>query len=56
MTMDRIIALVAFAAFATFIGILMAYVQHTDLLVICALVLVMCFVDLWITSKPKGQG
>ncbi|MGF1475116.1 MAG: hypothetical protein ACFB6S_06070 [Geminicoccaceae bacterium] len=51
---DRVIAAVAFAGFAVFIGVIVGFVQEIDLIVICGVVFVMAGFDfvreLWLNK------
>ena len=47
MTMDRIMALLAYLGFAAFFAIVAIKVGHTDLTIVCAIGLLLAGYDIW---------
>ena len=56
---DRILALLALAGFIIFLGIIIAYVPHPDLVTVSVVVIVMACYDFWrelFNRKDKKNG
>lgn len=53
--MDRLFGIVAFAAFAAFLGVIVLRVPDLDLIIVFAIVLLMVAWDFWLSLRPRRR-